>query len=252
MGRHKKILDYTEIERERADETILEDEESVQKTIKWIKDILYSREDLVALSAPQIGVNSRLFCLKFEGNDIRTFINPMIVYSEGMHLSRETCISIPDTEFIVPRSDTVKINFQQPSGNLETNTFEDYASEIVQQMIHILDGVLICDIGLEVLDGWDEATDEEREEVIDNWMKSINETSVELNKEIEEDEELNRLNKDIEFRTAVAKGEVELEHIEKPKGNRAERRIQDKIARLLAKRIRKKVEKQRKKESQGK
>ena len=244
MGRHKKIVEDLDKLRERADEAILANEKETEQTIKWLRDILYSNEDMVALAAPQIGVNSRIFCIKFGGNDVRTFINPMIVSAEGMHLSTEVCANIPGVEYIVPRNDTVKLNFQNPTGQIDTNVFEGYASEVVQQMCQLLEGVLIDEAGLEILDGWYDATDEEREEVIDTWMKSINETSKKLNEEIENDEELSRLNKEIEFRTAIAKGDVEIEHVNKEKPmNRAERRIQDKIARLIAKRIAKKKKK---------
>ena len=238
MGRHKKLVEDISTIRVRADETILEDEENLNKTIKWIKDILYSKEDLVSLAAPQIGINSRLFCIKFNDGDIRTFINPMIVHTEGKHYSREKCISIPDKEFIVPRYDSVKLNFQNPTGAIETNIFDGVVSDVVQQMCHIIDGVFIDESGLEVLEGWDDATEEEQQEVIHAWLESVKQQSEILREEINNDEELSRLEKEIEFRTAVAKGEVEFEHDKKL--NREERRKLAQVERVLKKRERKK------------
>ena len=239
MGRHKKLIDDISKLRTRADETILADEEKVNQTIKWIKDILYSNEDMIALAAPQIGVNSRLFCIKFNDGDIRTFINPMIVEETGKHFSIETCINLLGVEYIVPRYDTIKVNFQTPVGLIDTNIFEGVVSEVFQQMCQIIDGVFIDEIGLEVLDGWYESSDEEKQQIIEMWMNSIAEEATQLREEINNNQELLKIEKDIEFRTAVARGEVTLEST-KQRANREERRIARRIERLLKKREEKK------------
>lgn len=231
MGRHKKIITDLEKLSTRASECILQDEENLNQTIKWIKDILYADDNLVALAAPQIGVDSRLFCIKFSGGDIRTFINPMIKGTKGMHLSREKCISIPDKEFIIPRNDEVEVIYQTPTAKIEENIMKDVVGEVFQQMVQLLDGVLLSDIGLEVVEGWDEATEEEREEVIKVYLDGLKVANEGLKKDIEENKDTKALSDAIEFMKGVELGTVET-YEEKPQLNREQRRQLEKLKKI--------------------
>jgi len=231
MGRHKKIITDLEKLSTRASETILQDEENLNQTIKWIKDILYADDNLVALAAPQIGVDSRLFCIKFSGGDIRTFINPMIKGKKGMHLSREKCISIPGKEFIIPRYDEIEVIYQTPTAKIEENVMKEAVGEVFQQMMHLLDGVLLSDLGLEVIEGWDEASEEEREEVIKVYLDGLKAANEGLKKEIEENKDTKALNDAIEFMKGVELGTVET-YEEKPQLNREQRRQLEKLKKI--------------------
>ena len=231
MGRHKKIITEVDKLSTRASETILQDEENLNQTIKWIKDILYSNEDMVALAAPQIGVDSRLFCIKFSGGDIRTFINPMIKSKKGMHLSREKCVSIPDKEYIIPRSDEIEVVYQTPVAKIEENIMKDAVGEVFQQMCELLDGILLSDIGLEVIEGWDEASEEEREEVIKVYLDGLKVANKGLQKYIEENKDTKELNDAIEFMKGVELGTIET-YKEEPHLNREQRRQLEKIKKI--------------------
>lgn len=235
MGRHKTILtDLSDLKR--SDETILADEESLNQTIKWIKDILYAKTDLVALSAPQININKRLFCIKFSNGDIRTFINPMIAKGEGMHFSRENNISLPNKEFILPRYEKINVCYQTPTGKIESNILESPVSDVFQQMTDLLDGITLETFGLPVLKGWDEATDEEREEVLKLYAQNLEEYKSSLQKEIEETPELKQLNDAIDFMAKVQTGEIQLEE-KKPHLNYKQRRLLKKLERKIKKRL---------------
>lgn len=200
MGRLKTIkTDLSKLER--SDEAILADEENINKTIKWLKDNLYHNKDLVALAAPQIGVNMRLFCIKFADGDIRTFANPLIVKTKDLHLSRETNISLPNKEFIVPRYNEIEVVYQTPVGKIEQNLFKDAVSDIFQQMVQLLDGITLDTIGLELVPDWDTYPEEERQQVIDMYLISLKERNESLQKEIEETPELKQINDAIDFMT---------------------------------------------------
>lgn len=200
MGRLKTIkTDLSKLER--SDEAILADEDNINKTIKWLKDNLYANKELVALAAPQIGVNMRLFCIKFADGDIRTFANPLIVKTKDLHLSRETNISFPDKEFIVPRYNEIEVVYQTPVGKIEQNLFKDAVSDIFQQMVQLLDGVTLDTIGLELVPDWDTYPEEERQQVIDMYLTSLKERNQSLQKEIEETPELKQINDAIDFMT---------------------------------------------------
>ena len=232
MGRHKTIITDLEKLSTRADECILQDEENLNQTIKWIKDILYSKKDLVSLAAPQIGVNARLFCIKFDGGDIRTFINPMIKSSKGLHLSRESCISIPNKEYIVPRNDEIEVVYQTPIAKIEENIMRDAVGEVFQQMCQLLDGLLISDFGLEIVDEWDSATEEERQEVINAYLDGLKLSSDGLNKAIDQDEDAKKLKNAIDYLEQVQEGKVEL-YKEEPHLNREQRRQLEKIKKKI-------------------
>lgn len=185
--------------------------EHVLHVVSDLKDTMYAHKDLVALCAPQIGDKLRLFCIKFDNGDIRTFLNPLIVHSSGLHLSRETNASIPGKEYIIPRNDIVQVTYQTVDGHIDSVKFEDYASEMVQQMIQMLDGVTLDMYGLEVLDGFDIADVETRKEIINMYLDHLQKLNDNLQKEINDTPELNRLNKAIDFLTNVNLGKVTIE-----------------------------------------
>ena len=54
----------------------------VKHTVADLKRTLIANKDLVALCAPQIGVNLRIFCVKMSNNRVKAFLNPMVVSSE--------------------------------------------------------------------------------------------------------------------------------------------------------------------------
>ena len=178
--------------------------------INTVKDTLKINSQVVALCAPQVGIRKRIFCMKFKDGVIKTIINPMITHSEGLHLSREISASIPGKEYIIPRHDSIIAMYQTENGNIEENKFEGTPCEVFEQMFYMLDGIVISDYGLEIMDGFDEASDEEKEEIITmymDWLKGFDEN---LGKEIEANPKMRDFKKAIEFLSSVAKGETEV------------------------------------------
>lgn len=214
---------------DRVDEAILSDEATLNKTIQDLKDVLYAHKDLVCLSAPQIGVKARIFCIKFSNGDIRTFINPMITHSEGLHLSRESSASIPDKQFIVPRNNEIQATYQTPVGKIESNLFQGAVAEVFQQMEQSLNGVMLSDYGLEIVEGWDEATQEERDQVIEMYLNSLKERGLALNEEIQNTPNLKEISDAVDFMVSVSKGETKLEHVKTKEETQKEHQIQNLI-----------------------
>ena len=143
--------------------------------------------------------------------EIKTFVNPIITNAKGLQLSRETCHSIPDKTFIRPRNNDIQIMYTQPDGKLQSRQLVGLAAMIFQHQIDHLDGLLLSDVGLEIDEDFDNATDEEREEVINMYLDSLDLLSKNLNKQIEEDPELKQIKEASEFITAVQTGKVQLE-----------------------------------------
>ena len=129
-------------------------------------------------------------------------------------MTREESPSLPGRSFIVPRHDRVIGVYQTPTGKPEENVFEGVVAEVFQHMVQLLDGVLISDIGLEVDEDFDKASDEERNEVVNAYLDQLKLQAEALNEEIEGDEELKQMRDAIEFVKGLALGEVTLEQQE--------------------------------------
>lgn len=218
------VTQYESLSQRAVELAVNPNRQELDQVVLDLKDTIL-QHNLACLAAPQIGYNRRVFCLNFSG-DIRAFINPMIVKVEGLRLSRERCESL-EGEYIIPRHQEVIMTFQTPVGKMETNKFTDEAAALVEQCQDLLDGVLLCDYGLKIDEAFDQASEEEREEVLTAYLQALENTLTNLNHEIEQDETLRKTRDAIDFMESVAKGETHLE--EKPvKLNRATRRLIDK------------------------
>lgn len=207
----KKDKDFL---RDRSSEVVLnfEDKPRIIKLINDIKDTLKADKRLVALAASQLGYKERIFCIKFANGDIREFINPKIAKTEGNHLSREFEIGLDDSEYIVLRHDDVYATYQTPTmkvDEFDTNKFSGAVAEVFQQMMQLLDGTLLEDIGLPILPGWDKASDEEKQEIITMYLQSLETRKETLEKEIESNDEMIDVNKATEFMKKFNAGEIE-------------------------------------------
>ena len=182
---------------------------------KLIREIVSSlkhtieKNNITALSAPAIGYEYRIFCIKFN-EEIKTFINPIIMDAKGLQLSREKCTSIPNKEFIIPRNNDLTVAYQRPTGKIETRQIVGLAALVFQHEMQHLDGILLCDLGLEIDSQWDEATDDERAEVLKEFLDSLDLYSSELEKEIQTNPELKQMSDAIDFMASVQTGETKL------------------------------------------
>jgi peptide deformylase len=194
------------------------DEIDVRKENKELRDIAVKlknavrEHNLLSLAAPQIGIEKRVFVINFNG-DIRTFVNPMITSVKGFELSRETCSSIPGKSFIRPRHNDIRVMYQTPLGKIESKQLMGAAAKVFQHCLDHLDGLLLSDIGLEVDEMFDNATEEERAEVLNMYLDSLDIKQKEIDKEIQEDEELKQIAEGIDFIEKVQKGEVQIERV---------------------------------------
>lgn len=182
---------------------------NTQEIVLELKKVVREK-NLKGLSAPQIGYNKRIFVINFNG-DIRSFINPIIKGAEGIELSRETCSSIPNKTFIRIRNSSIDVAYMTPLGKIESRKMFGLAATVFQHHMDHLNGLLISDVGLEIDEAFDAATEEEREEVISAYLDSLDLHRKQLAEEISSDEDLSKMEKAIEFLEKVQNGEVEID-----------------------------------------
>lgn len=198
------------IELGRAEEIDTEKENKlVREIVSKIKRTM-RKNNLTSLSAPAVGYNKRIFCVDYSDNEIKTYINPVVSLREGIHLSREVCSSIPGKEYIIPRNNVINIYYQRPNGEVKIQEFKGLASNVLQHEIDHLEGITLDDMGLEIDKDFDEATDEERLEIVNMYLDSLDIMLKDVKEDIENNEELKVISDRLNFTEAVVSGKVKL------------------------------------------
>lgn len=179
------------------------DEIDVSKNIGLIKSIvknltnkLKNNKDITSLSSLHINKNVRLFLYKVD-KQIKVIINPIIIDKKDTKLSRETQVGVKG-EYIIPRFNEITLGYQTEKGETKVETFIGGSSCIIQQNTDLLDGVLLNDIGLELIEGWDEATDKEKQQVLDRYIVGLEHLEEVINGEKETNSKLKLLSDNIE------------------------------------------------------
>ncbi len=201
----------------RADEfNLMKSGVEVRKVIINLKDTI-REHNLKSLTGPQIGSNYRVMVINFDG-ELRTFCNPIIMKTDKLTLSKETCSSIPGKTFIIPRYGKIDIAYLTPMGEPKTVQLLGVAAEVFQHAIDHLDGILVSDIGLEIDDDFDKAPEDERQEVINAYLESLDIKLNTLKEDIKQDDTLSKLDEAIDFMAGVQTGKVKLIDIKELNG----------------------------------
>lgn len=188
----------------------------VKHTIAQLKHALYDNKDAPAICAPQIGVDLRLFLVrtaKTEDERFKVFLNPIVVSGEGLHLSRETNLSLQGKQYIIPRKNKIHVAYQSAAGEVSSETYVGPYAEVIQQMIEMLDGITLADYGFDLDDvggpaAYDKAPKKQKTEVLAMYLETLKTYSSDLAAEIESTPELKDLNATIDFMTGMLTGAI--------------------------------------------
>ena len=112
-----------------------------------LKEVMNTNPELLALSAPQIGINKRIFCLRFN-DQIKVFINPIITKKKGLNIAVETCASMPGKEIVIGRPEEITVVYYNEDFKYEDNKLLGVAASLFDQQAQILDGVMPSELGL--------------------------------------------------------------------------------------------------------
>lgn len=181
----------------------------VREITKAIKSVMREK-NLKSLSAPAIGYQRRIFCLDYSDLEIKTYINPVIGDAKGLELSIETCSSIPGKRFMRPRNNDITVVYQTPTGKIETRRLIGLAAIVFQHEMDHIDGLLLKDVGIEVPDDYEEWSDEDKKEFAEDYLDGLDLLRKAVQEEIDNDDDLKKIQDAEKFMTGVYKGEIEI------------------------------------------
>jgi hypothetical protein len=104
--------------------------------------------------------------------------------------------------------------YQTPLGKIKSRIFKGLASHVIQHEMDHLDGITLADIGLEIEPDFDNATDEERFEIINMYLDSLDLTKSELEKDFTQDENLRKEYEADKFVELLAQGKIEVTELQ--------------------------------------
>jgi peptide deformylase len=205
------ITDHRKLKKRTMETNWKEKNKEIREAIVDVKDTMRNL-NINALSAPQIGYDLRFFCLKFGKNDLRTFINPVISNVKGLQLSEEICSSIPNKKFLRVRNNDINVVYLNPMGNIESKQLVGLAAIKFQHQLEHLEGISNNELGLEIDEDYDNASEEEKSKIVEMYLESLDLKTKSLNTSIENDEDAKSLKQAIDFSKGVMSGEIEIEH----------------------------------------
>lgn len=200
---------------ERADEIDIENDKKLIFKIAGELKKTVIENNLQSLTAPQIGYPYRMVCVRFQSKsstpDVRIYINPIISHTKGFTLVRQKDVSLPNREFIHPRSTEINMMYQTLEGGSFISTFTGAVAFQLQQTVDLLDGMTLETIGLEIDKMFDNATEEEKNELLEAYMKSVEEYKEQLKNDIKNDPNLSAIDNAANFMSQVEEGKIKLE-----------------------------------------
>ncbi len=117
------------------------------KAVRLVDDMfgaLYGSDNGLALAAPQIGVQKRVFVWDF-GDEPAVVFNPEIVESDGEWVYEEGCLSIPGLYVEIVRPKQVLLRGVDLDGNPIEWEADELQARMFQHELDHLNGVLMFD-----------------------------------------------------------------------------------------------------------
>jgi peptide deformylase len=176
-----------------------------------LKEAMEADSTILALSAPQIGINARIFCIRF-ADQIKTFINPIVTKKGKYEIKPETFVSMPGKEILITRPEELTVVYYTDEFKYEENKLLGAAARLFDQHCQLLDGVTPAELGLvsdvEADGSLADLSDEEIAQVTEIYKQFIKAKSAALKTEIEKDPDLEKAYKQLKFTEKVITGEA--------------------------------------------
>lgn len=187
------------------------EKEEGTEIISKIKESMEADKTILALSAPQIGINSRIFCIRF--NDIiKTFINPIVTKKDKYEIRPESFVSMPGKEILITRPEELTVVYYTDEFKYEENKLLGAAARLFDQHYQLLDGILPSELGLvsdvETDGSLADLSEEEIKQVTEIYKQFIKVKTEALQKEIRENPELEKQYNSLKFTEKVINGDA--------------------------------------------
>jgi peptide deformylase len=146
----REVLQFPDKRLRRVSEPISEVTDEIRALARDMLEVMYD-EPGIGLAAPQVGEAVRLIVVDTEwteeGNerDPLVLINPKLVEREGSITWTEGCLSVPDFQAEVERSERVRLEARDLEGREVVLDAEGLRAVCFQHEIDHLDGVLFID-----------------------------------------------------------------------------------------------------------
>lgn len=128
---------------------VAEVNQEIRRIVDDMIETMYASPGCVGLAAPQVGCGLRIFVMDVsrkiglnKNRGLVTFINPVIVYSEGEKMIREGCLSIPDFLGNVTRARRTIVRGLSPEGEELEISSQGLEAIAVQHEVDHLNGML--------------------------------------------------------------------------------------------------------------
>jgi peptide deformylase len=100
----------------------------------------------LGLAGPQVGILKRIFVIHAEGDEVRVFINPSIIWTSQEQANiEEGCLSLPGFYSAVKRPAKIKIQAWNEKGRAFTLEVSGMVSRVIQHEYDHLEGILFID-----------------------------------------------------------------------------------------------------------
>lgn len=220
INTNKYDLDY------RSEEINIKNVDRVNAIREDMIDTLKSSDKLF-LCGKELGFKERVIALKLGKEDILVMFNPAIEKRSKIILFREKD-RFSDLEYFVPRPTEVEVVFQSGDnalthGEIKCFKLNEGASIVFSQAYDLLNGMFDSDYGLEVLPEFDTASKEEQEEVLNLYIKSLEDAYKALDDDLSQDEDTSRVWEESKLISAINRGDITFE--EPKMSNRKKRRL---------------------------
>lgn len=189
------------------------DKEEGESIINEMKEVMAAYPDRISLAAPEIGVQKRVFCIRFE-NELKFFLNPIIIKKAEFKIAGETCSCMPGKEILITRPEEVTAVYHTAEYKYEENKFLGVAAKLFDQQCQLLDGITPADLGLvsdvETDGSLSDLTEDEIEELIAFYKNYINVKTEAISKDLEADEDLKKAYKELKFTEQIINGRAQI------------------------------------------
>ena len=146
----RAVLQFPDRRLKQVSEPVARVTDAIRELARDMLEVMYD-EPGIGLAAPQLGVPVRLIVVDVGWNEEdaernpRVLVNPEIIEASGRITWNEGCLSVPDFQAEVERSERVRLRATDLDGNAVELEASDLEAVCFQHEIDHLDGILFID-----------------------------------------------------------------------------------------------------------